>query len=156
MSKINRLAKPISAVGLRSRRKKGAALVEGTLVLLTVVLMTVFVMDMGQMLIYMQLFSDRARDAARFSAVNVYDQDAIESYTAHFNASAPNDGGDGLLGLNNSYVEVERLDQGGDYDRIEVRIENFPLQFFTPIFAGKYQHRPFRAVMPVESLGATN
>jgi hypothetical protein len=114
------------------------------------------ILDLGQMLMFMQAFSERARAGARWSAVHAYDQTAIKNYVLYNSATAPEGGGPGLFGLQTSHVAVTRFDAGQPDDRIEVRIRNYPLQFYTPFIAGTYTPRPFVAVIPVESLGAAN
>ena len=141
---------------VRRKRQLGQATLETALTLLLLLLMITAVLDLGQLLMFLQAFSERARAGARWSAVNTYDPTAIKNYVVYNSANAPGGGGPGLLGLTPANVTVTRFNSGTSDDRIEVRISNFPLRFFTPFIAGTFTPRPFVAVIPVEGLGATN
>jgi len=139
-------------------RRRGAAIVEGALTLLITICMITFVMDMGQILMFLQFFGERSRAAARYATVNSYDTNAIKNYIA-YNTTQPTNSqaeGAGLMGLKPSMVTVNRYDSGLASDRIEITITNYPLYFYTPLLAGAYSHKPARIVIPVESLGDTD
>lgn len=129
-------------------------MLETVLTLLGVVLMITAVMDLGQILMFMQYFTERSRAGARYATVNAYNADTVKNFVVYNNPTGGS--GPGFLGLHTSNVTVNRYDQGTPADRIEVVISNFPLRFYTPFLAGVYRPRPFRSVTPVESLGVAN
>ncbi|MFN3324438.1 MAG: TadE/TadG family type IV pilus assembly protein [Bryobacteraceae bacterium] len=135
--------------------RKGATLVEGALVLSTLLIMILTIMDLGQMLFFLQLLNDRCREGARYATVSTYDTNAIKRYIAYGDAGS-NRTGTGLFGLTPAMIAVNRYGANTPEDRIEVIIQNFPLTYFSPLLYGQYGHRPFRVVTLVESLGASN
>lgn len=138
-----------------NRRRRGAHLIETALVLVPFVFTLVGILDMGQFLFFYQTYRERVRAAARYAVVNPYDTQAITNVVLYNSPTTP-PGGTALFGLTPSMVTVTRYDQGTSNDRIEVAIANPPVVFFSPLLAGYQLHPVFRAVMPVESLGATD
>ena len=96
------------------------------------------------------------RTGARYAAVNNYDTQKITNMVLYNNPTAP-EGIDktGLFGLSAADIAVQRLDAGKAADRIEVKIPNHALSFLSPFFSKSSVNRTFKAVIPVESLGAT-
>ncbi len=137
----------------KRKRRKGEYLVETALVLLPFVLTLTGVFDVGQVLFFHATLHERAQAGVRYAIVHSYDAQTIQNFVV-YNAPAPN--GHALFGLQTSMVSVTRLDQGTQSDRIEVRIANYPVAFYSPLLARYHLLPVFRAVMPVESLGATN
>jgi Flp pilus assembly protein TadG len=138
--------------------RAGQAILEGALATLVLILLITATMDLGRVLMFMQNFTERSRAGARWAVVHNFDSTAIKNYVAYNSPSAPETGvsSPGLFGLTPAHVSVTRYDAGAPADRIEVVISNFPLQFYTPFLAGAYTPRPFRTVVSVESLGASN
>lgn len=141
----------------RNREKRrGGTLVEGALVLLTTLVTLIGILDVGQYLFLQQTLRERARAAVRYAAVNSYDPGVITNVVLYNSPSAPSGGGPGLMGMTASMVNVARHDAGTPADRVEIVIANYPMKFYSPFLAGTTIEPVFRAVMPVESLGASD
>ncbi len=108
---------------------------------------------MGQLLFFYQTFQERARAGARYAAVNTYDPETIKNLVVYNSASGS---GSALFGLRTSMVNVNHYDAGAVSERLEIGITSSPVRFFSPLLAGRNLSPVFRAVIPVESLGATD
>lgn len=114
-------------------------------------------LDFAQLMMFMQLFPERARWASRTAVVSSYDTATVKNLVVYNSTTAPADAETpGWFGLKPSMVAVTRQDTGTLNDRIEVSISQYPLKFFTPFLAGSVSHRPFKSVTPVESMGAAD
>ena len=100
------------------------------------------VLDLGQIVLFIGYFNERTRAVARYAAVNPYDQEKLTGMVS------------GFMGVKPSMVTVQRYDAGTTADRIEVSIHDYPLHFLSPFMVGGTTPRAFRAIAPVESLGA--
>ena len=139
----------------KRKRQKGQALIETSLVLLTMILMIVGMMDFGQFLFFHQALTDRARAGARYAIANTYDATAIKNVVL-YNDPAAAGGTPGLFGLTASNVNVIPTPNATSPTRIEVNISGYPIVFLSPYLTRSYTHRAIRAVRAVEGLGATN
>ncbi len=137
--------------------RRGQALVEAALVLLVLLTLVFGILDFGQLLLFHQGLTERAGAGARYAVAHTFDPQAITNVVLYNSPTPPSGNTPGLFGLTASEVTVTRYDAGDPQnDRIEVEIHDFPMRFYSPLIAGPYQHRPFRVLRPVESLGATN
>lgn len=137
----------------RARGRRGQALVESALVLLTLVLTILGILDLGQFLFFQATFRERVRSGVRYAVVHTYDPQQIENFVLY---DSPIAGSRPLFGLAESMISVTRYGENTPDDRIEVTISNAPLRMYSP-FLASFSARPvFRAVMPVESLGAAD
>ena len=142
-----------------AQRQKGAALVESTLVLLTIIGMIVFVMDMGRILLVQQFIVERAQATVRSAAVNNWTSAQVANFFCYDNATAPN--GDsttpGYLGLLPSQVTFNTLgtSTASDY-RLQVVVSGVPLWTWVPFMSGRYTAPTVTATYPAQSLGATS
>ena len=136
------------------KQQKGQALIETSLVIITLLLTILGIMDFGQFLFFHQALTDRARVGARYAITNTYDATAIKN-VVRFNT--PTDPGTpGMFGLLDSHVTVTPTVSAGVTTRIEVMISNFPIQFLSPGLTHTYTHLPIRVVRQAEGMGATN
>ncbi len=126
---------------------------ESALIALALIVTLIAALDLGQFLFFHQAFRERVRAAVRHAVVHQYNPDSIRNFVL-FNSPESRDG-PALLGLTASAIAVARYDEGTPRDRIEVRIENFPLRMFTPWLSRGALRPVFRSVEPIESLGAT-
>ncbi|HWR53496.1 MAG TPA: TadE family protein [Bryobacteraceae bacterium] len=134
--------------------RRGAAMVEGALIALAFIVTVTGALEVSQMFFFHQAFRERVRAGVRYAVVHEYSPELVRNFVL-YNSPEPKTGR-GFLGLEPSLVSVNRYDTGGDTDRIEVSIRSYPLRFFTPWLAGRTFQPVFRAVQPVESLGATD
>jgi hypothetical protein len=152
----------------RAQRQRGSSLVEGTLVLLSLMGMILFVMDLGRVLFTMQYSSERARAGARYATVHTYDPDAIINYIVYNDPNmqwvSQSDGDQGmstappvgLMGLTRDKVSVSRLNAGTIKERIQIKISGLSMTLYTPPLTGTFNVPPATVTIPVESLGATD
>ena len=135
-------------------KRRGAVLVETALTLLTVLLLIFGGMDLGQVLMQLQFFGERARETARWASTHTTDTTSIKNYGAFGTAIAPSGIATGLFGLSPADITVSTPGAGTAGYRIEISISR-PLQFFTPFLSGSFTPRAARATVPVESAGAS-
>ena len=149
-----------SGVGTRRRRgaQRGAGgLLEGTLILLTLLTMILFIVEVGRMLLFQQMFTERAREGARAAIVSAYNVTTIKNYVLYNSATAPSGNPDGFFGLTASQITVTRLGTAGNWDdRIQVTISNYPMFDFVPLFKSAYTVPPITVTIPVGSLGSSS
>ena len=115
--------------------QRGSLMVESALVLLVVVVVLIGTMDVARLLFVQQSLTERVRAAARYGAVNPYNQTAVENMVLYNQATIP-DSGSPLFQLSRSMVTVTRPDAGTSADRVVVTVSNFPVEFITPFVAG--------------------
>jgi len=142
----------------RQRAQRGAAaLLEGALVLGTLLTMILFVVEMGRMLVFQQMFTERAREGARSAAVSTYSTTTVQNYVLYNSGTAPSGNPPGFFGLTSSEVSVQRLGTAGNWDdRIQVTISNYPMFDFVPLLKHTYTVPPITVTIPVGSLGSTS
>jgi Flp pilus assembly protein TadG len=139
------------------RPAAGSALVEGAFVLLALIVLLTGILDIGQIFMFHQGLTERVRAGARYAATHTYNIQQIKNVVLYNASTAPAGSPKGLYGLQASQVSVTRYDSGDAVkDRIEVKIQGFPMAFYSPLLKRAYTHRPFVAIRRVESLGATN
>src|SRR5579871_6399745 len=138
----------------RRKTQRGAGgLLEGSLILLTLLTMIVFVVEMGRMLLFQQMFTERARAGARAAIVTAYDASTVQNYVLYNSATAPSGSAAGFFGLTTSEVTVNRLGTPGNWDdRIQVTISNYPMFDFVPLLSHSYTVPPISVTIPVGSL----
>ncbi len=132
--------------------RRGSTAVEGALVLTVFLTTFIGIIDLGTLLFRMQGLTERARAGARWGIVNVYNATSIRNVVLYGN---PAGGTNPLMGLTPSMVTVNQVDLGDDIKKIQVRISNFPLRFYTPFLAGQRTLAPIEVSLTTESLGAT-
>lgn len=137
--------------------QRGAAMLETTLVLLTVIGMILFIMDMGRILLLQQFITERAREGARYSVVNNWSQTAVQNYVVYGTTAVPNGGGPGFLGLQTSQVAFTSIADTGIGDgRNQITVSGFTFPVFIPYIAGSYTAPSITVSVPTQSLGAVN
>jgi len=137
----------------KRKRLGGQTLVETALVILPFVLTLLGAFDVGQVLFLYATFHERARAGVRYAVVHSYDEPTIQNFVV-YNSATP--AGPRLFGLQTTMVTVTRYDQGTENDRIEVKISDYPVRFFSPLLSRFHLQPVFRSTMLVESLGATD
>ncbi len=134
--------------GTSSRR--GQALIEGALTILVFLALLLGILDIGQVLFIHQTLTERARNAARYGVVRVYDASAIRNVVLYDQPTIPQGKTSGIFGLTSSMVSVQRFNEGTTDDRLIVTVSNYPFQFFNPFVAGVYRGKPITASLPYE------
>jgi hypothetical protein len=108
------------------------------------------IFDLAQILFIHQSLVERARMAARWGAVNAYDQTAIQNLVRYGQTTAPDDPSQTFLGLTAAMVAVSNPNAGTSEARVVVQIQNYPYRFFSPYIAGAFTGRPATASIPSE------
>src|SRR5713226_7285072 len=110
----------------RTKRQRGAALVETALILTTAISMILFIVDMGRILLWQQFIAERARVGARNAVVNNWDSTAVKNYVVYGSTTAPdsqNGTPAGFLGLLPSQVALTKVADSGVGDaRYQVKV----------------------------------
>lgn len=151
--RIGKLVSPRRKTGQRG----AGGLLEGALILLTLLTMIVFVVEIGRMLLFQQMFTERAREGARAAIVTAYDTTTVKNYVLYNSATAPDGSPPGLFGLTTSEITVTRLGTAGNWDdRIQVTISNYPMFDFVPMMKHSYTVPPISVTIPVGSLGSSS
>lgn len=147
----------------RTRREKGATLVESALVLTTLLAMTTFIMDMGRIMLMEQFATSRAQATVRQAAVNNWTATDVQNYFAYNSTTSPatgqNESGptSGMMGLLPSQVSYSTVGTAGTPDyRLKVTVSGIQAFTWIPFMAGRYTLPTIVATTPAQSLGATN
>ena len=110
---------------IRSKRdpRRGGVLLESVLTLVVFLTMFIGVFDVGEMLFIHQTLTDRARNAARWGAVNPYDATSIQNLVL-YGTTVPAQGQTASFGLTTANVTVSRpaAGVGQPEDRVVVTI----------------------------------
>jgi hypothetical protein len=104
-------------------RRKGATMIESTLVLTLYVIMIFSIFDFGYVLFLHSTIVNRASTAARY----------------------------GIFGLTASNVSATRSGSGTTADRVVVTVSGYPFSFVTPWHAGKHTGQTITVAYPVEN-----
>lgn len=141
----------------RRRGRKGAAMLESALVLLTLLGMIVFVLDMGRILLIEQFVTARAEAAIRGAIVNNWSSDQVKNYLVYGSTTSPGGSAIGFPGLKTSNVSYTTLGTMGTADyRLQIKVTGISLFTWIPGIAGTYTAQPVVVTMPAQSLGATS
>ena len=144
---------------MRKSKQSGQVLVESALVLLAVLMMLLFIFDMGRAMFLGQYVTERARQTARMATVNNWSKADVQNYLVYGKTKAPDDSANkpGFMGLKTSQVEYAVLgtQRSGDL-RVQVSVSNVQSLMFTPKLAGSYRFPTITVELPAQSLGAIN
>lgn len=133
-------------------------MVEGALVVVTIISMIVFIMDMGRLLLTQQFITERARQTIRAAVVNNWDSTSVANYLCYASTSAPGPTTTpGYMGLLPSQVSYQALGTSGTPDyRLQVVVSGVPMLTWIPYMAHTYTAPPITVTMPAQSMGATS
>jgi len=108
---------------VKQNRQRGGTLLESVLTLVVFLAMFIGVFDIGEMFFVHQTLTDRARNAARWGAVNAFDPTSIQNLVL-YGATTPATGQAASFGLAGSNVTVTRpaAGIGTPEDRVVVTI----------------------------------
>ena len=91
----------------RRTRQKGSTLLESVLTLVIFMTLAIGIFDVGEMFFVHQTLTDRARNAARWGAVNTYDATSMQNLVL-YGATVPAAGQTPSFGLAASNVTISR------------------------------------------------
>ena len=108
---------------IKRNRQSGGTLLESVLTLMVFLALFLGVFDIGEMFFVHQTLTDRARNAARWGAVNAFDATSMRNLVL-YGATAPASGQAASFGLAASNVTVTRpaASVGTPEDRVVVTI----------------------------------
>ena len=110
--------------GNAKKGRRGQALIESALVLLSFLSILIGAFDFGQVLFFHQFLVERTRAGVRWGAVHAFDQTAIKNMIRYNQPTQP-DGVGPFLGLSDSNVAVTVFDSGAPTERIQVAIVDY-------------------------------
>lgn len=118
-----------------SRRilERGQALVEGALILVVALALLLGIFDLGQIMFIHQTLVERTRSAARWGAVNTYNQTSIQNLVL-YGTAAPGQGAQPIFNLTPSNVNVQHLNAGTAEDSVSVTVSGYQVDFFSAAF----------------------
>ena len=108
---------------MQRNRRKGGTILEMVLTLVVFLALFIGVFDIGEMFFVHPTLTDRARNAARWGAVNTFDATSIQNLVL-YGATAPATGQTPFLGLSTTNVTVTRpaVSVGLPEDRVIVTV----------------------------------
>lgn len=130
------------------RRQRGSAMVESAMVILAALVLLIGIADVGQFLFLHASVMERMRGALRHGALD-YDPVEIENLML-YGKTQPEEGDQPSFNLTAEMVEVTRIDELTSADRVMITVSNYPIDFFTPGFAGRYTGPTLLGVLPME------
>jgi len=119
---------------VRKQSSKGQSLVETSLILAAFMGLLVGMTGVGQALFVRQTLADRAHNAARWGAVNPYDQHAIQNLV-RYGVTSPASGSSPFANLGASEVVVGNPGCPGVNCRISVEIPGQGIRSVEPVEA---------------------
>ena len=131
--------------------RRGATLVETTLILLTFIVMCVGVLDLGQFLYLEQSLVERTRQVARTAVVQNYTPDQVVNAVLYGSAASPAPGASGYLGLSASNVSATISDPATNEKRLVIVVKDLPLRTFSPFLPRQMKSLPVRISIPLET-----
>jgi Flp pilus assembly protein TadG len=131
--------------------QKGGTILEMVLTLVVFLSMFIGVFDIGEMFFVHQTLTDRARNAARWGAVNVFDATSIQNLVL-YGATAPANGQTPFFGLTTANVTVTRpaASVGLPEDRVVVTVI-YPVTLIS-VFIGQSTNGWSNAPVPTWNL----
>lgn len=134
------------------RNLRGNTLLESALVLSLALFTILVIVELGIALFIYQGITERARHAARYAVVNVFDEDTVKNIAVYGN---PTGQGSPLLGLakNLVTVTVEPIDNQNSV--VRVVLQRTPYQFITPFLGISSLLPTIEVTLPLEGAGAT-
>ena len=120
--------------GNTNKGRRGQALIESALILLSFLAILIGAFDFGQVLFFHQFLVERTRAGVRWGAVHAFDQTAIKNMIRYHQPTQPA-GAQPFLGLSDSNITVTVFDSGAPTERIQVAIVDYQYHFFSPWIA---------------------
>jgi Flp pilus assembly protein TadG len=136
---------------IRRNRQKGGTILEMVLTLVVFLALLIGVFDIGEMFFVHQTLTDRARNAARWGAVNTFDATSIQNLVL-YGATVPASGQTPFLGLSTTNVTVTRpaASVGLPEDRVIVTVI-YPVTLIS-VFIGQSANGWSNAPVPTWNL----
>jgi Flp pilus assembly protein TadG len=160
---FKRIPRPQTSRG----HQRGQAMVESALILLSLLMMVLFILDMGRVLFLQQFITERARATARAASVNNWDEwkvrgyfcynDANHHFTDESDSSSVHNTTPGLLGITPAKVNYTVLGSANTPNyRVRVTVSNVSALMFIPYYAKNFTLPPIWFEFPAQSMGVSN
>lgn len=141
---------------LDRKDERGAAMIEGAMVMLIAFAMVLFILDMGRMLLMQEFITERARVAVRQASVNNWTSIQVQNFLVYNSPVAPSANAPGTLGLLPSQVTYSTLGAPGSSNyRLQVRVSRVPAFLFVPQIRNRFSLPPVVVTAAAQSMGAT-
>jgi hypothetical protein len=112
--------------------------------------MAIGVVDFGHFLFIHQALVDRAATGVRYGVVRQYDAAAVRNFVLYGQPTVPEGEPTGFLGLTSQMVNVQRIGESTDHDRLVVTVSGYPVNYFSPMMAKVANGLPITATLPFE------
>ena len=133
----------------RRRKQRGAAMLEGGLTLVVFVSFFLAAVDLAQLMMVHQSLTERARWAARRTAVSCCNVDIVKN-RVRFGQDTPANGQVAMYGLTSENVQVSFAGQNTPDQRLNITISGFTYRAFTPMLSGTFNGIPINVSIPLE------
>lgn len=142
-------------------------MLESALILLSLLMMILFILDMGRILFLEQYLTERTRATARAASVNNWDEWNVRAYFCyntpeyHFtddsDQSSAHNTTPGLMGIRPLNIGYTVLGNPNTPNyRVRVTVSNVSALLLIPFYAKTFVLAPISFEFPAQSMGATN
>lgn len=121
---------------MKTRLSNGQSLVETCVILAVFMAMLLGMIFVAQTLFVRQTYAERVHDAARWSAVNGYDPQAVRNIV-RYGTPQPDPAATSFMGLSASQVTVANYDCPGPQCRVVVAIPSQGIRTTEPVEPGQ-------------------
>ena len=139
---------------VKHRARKGATIVESSLVLGLTLFTIMGLIELAIALFFYQGVIERARAGVRWAVVNGYDETQFRNIVVYGNAAGS---GGSVLGLDPAMVDVcvEPIDQTSTFPVIRMRVTRPAFKLISPFFGGASMQPSMEVSLPVEAAGCS-
>ncbi len=134
---------------LRRDGRRGSALLESSLCLVTFILVLLAVFDFSHFLFLQQGVTERMRAGLRYGTVHTFDAAAIQNVVLYNNPVQPA-GVTPWLNLRREMIAVNRAGNNTPADRVTITISNYQFPLVSPYLARTITMGPMAASLPYE------
>jgi Flp pilus assembly protein TadG len=134
------------------RRSRGSAMVEAALVAPILLLITFSIADFGITTWMHHTLMFRAREAARWGVVRDFTAAATATSMKNIilHGSPTETTGSTIYGITASNININRMHEPSNEDRLVITISGFKFDLFTYIVAGQHSGKDIVVSLPVE------
>jgi len=133
----------------RRRKQRGSVMMEGGLTLVVFVSFFLAAVDIAQLMMVHQSLTERARWAARRTAVSCCNVDVVKN-RVRYGADTPGVNQVPMYGLTAAHVQVSMSGQNTPDQRLTITISGFTYKAFTPMLSGTFSGIPINVAIPLE------
>jgi Flp pilus assembly protein TadG len=131
-------------------QRRGNVMMEGAICLLVILAFLLGAADISKVMFLHQGLVERARAGAKWASTQPFDATEVKNVVV-FGSATPGNGANTMLyNLQTSHVSATLLDANSTRARVEVKIQNYPFEFWMPWLTGSFTARPIEATLTHE------